>query len=650
MSSTDSHATPDRPGGWASRVLCRLAWALLVAGSVRMLWLVLERPVLGYADNYDFVRMHTAFDLWATDAARGYGYPPAPLRRLAFAHFGRDGCLYSSEMLLIGPVVGLMRAVDWIGPGTQFDLRSIGFCQALVLILVSAWYCRRFLVAGHLGAALLLGVAFALLATDPINTLYLNSLYTDTAAWVFAWFAVLACAHLALEGPSAGRLVVWSLALVLLGTSKVQHVATAFTLGGCLLAAMWIAGRRFPRGSAVALAAAGAVMLVATWLNMSRADGYLTNLARCNITNTLMGGVLPLSKQPDRAVATLGLPPAAVQYIGKSAYDIPSPHPCPEIFTVPRTRLLRLFWQEPRLLWRMVRKGLAVIGTEPGGLRYSSVGCVEGAAFAVPSAWTLNRWYQPLSPRQRRAVVMFPLLMMLFYGLRAWKNHGRTDRPGVAVIVAACGVAAYASLGLTILGDGYSDYVRHNHVALNLLLGVNLMAAGHFAWGIVRRTVLRTPDAACTQPQTSWPRTAVVATGCALLFLVVNAGLVLAFCEPSAHRAWDPTKVRQGGGLCGRVEGRVPSAGNQVRLFGWAYDPVSKAHAQQLVVVCDGRALPSPVFRGLPRKDVTQTIGLAQLETCGWETVVSQRLAPDSGRLEVFAMFQDGSYGRLDGP
>jgi hypothetical protein len=663
MSVLNPAVTASGPPAWATRLLRGLAWTLLVAGSVRMLLLVLHRPVLGYADNYDFVRMYAGFDLWPADAARGYGSPPAPLRRLAFAHFGRDGSLYSSEMLLIGPAVGLMRVVNWVAPGTLFDLRAIGFCQALVLILISAHYCRRFLAAGQLAAALLLSLAFALLVADPINTLYLNTLYTDTAAWVFAWFAVLASAHLLLEGMSAGRLAVWAVALVLLGTSKVQHVATALALGGSLLGATWIAGRKFPRRLTIALGGAGVAMLAVTWVNFSRPDGYLVNLARCNITNTVLGGILPLSKHPQQALATLGLPPTAAPFIGKSAYEIPSPHPCPELFNVSRTRLLRLFWREPRLVGRMVRKGLVVIGAEPGGLRYSSVGCVEDTAFAVAPNWSLNRLYQPLSPRQRRAVVLLPLLLMVYYAFRALMTpcspcergaggeaaSGGSTLPILATIVAACCVAGYASLALTILGDGYSDYVRHNHVALNLLLAVNLLAAGHLAWSVAGRWMATPAMVPTSQRQSGRGRMVLVGASLAVLFVVANVMCVLTLHEPPGW-TWDATKIWREGAPCGRVEGSVPNPGDHVRVFGWAYDAPHKAYARQMVVVCDGHALPIPVFRGLPRPDIARAIGLPQLETCGWETVVPRRLAPDGSRLEVYAVLQDGSFGRLEGP
>ena len=58
---------------------------MLALGSCRLLGDALCRPMLGYADNYDMIRLMARYSLWPVDGAPCINHPQAPWRRFGFA-------------------------------------------------------------------------------------------------------------------------------------------------------------------------------------------------------------------------------------------------------------------------------------------------------------------------------------------------------------------------------------------------------------------------------------------------------------------------------------------------------------------------------------------------------------------------------------
>lgn len=649
--------------GWGRWLWAALILVLLGCGACRLLGDALQRPMLGYADNYDMIRLMAAYSVWPVDGIRGMNHPQAPWRRFGFADFGSGCAIYSSQILLQAPAVGTMWLIDRFRPGTVFDMRAIGFSQALLILLLGAAYCRRFYTLGHRGAALMNGLVVALLAGDPINTLYLNGFYCDLSAVFFLYWALLAGILVLLAGPTPGRLVLVGLSLFLLAATRLQHSPTALLLGAALLTAAWIAGRRLPRGLAIAVClGTSAGVAFGVW-TMRRPDLPTQEIRKCYLTDSILGGILPLAKDRARAVALLGMPPRCVEYVGMNWYHprIDQGRACPELFQVSRISLLRLFWDDPTLAWRIYKKGLVELENQPRGLLVELLGLVEGASHASAPRWSLADPVAALHGSARRAFWLLPLALAAFYtlwtALRLWSNRP----PYVGLLVMICTLLAYAIMFLTVLGDGYADYLRHNHATVNLLLAVYLLAGGHFLASVVRAgekmlgafratsnpPASPPPDAAGTPPV---PACAAgrwcSATIAAALFLALTAGMVVYLREPFRDVALDSSKLDRPVENCGWLESAQRMPNGTVQVFGWACDPRRKVPAERIILVQAGRVLPVHVFHGSPRPEIASSLGLPSTGL-GWVAAIPKRFIGRGGPVEAFAVFADGVLGRL---
>lgn len=635
--------------GRGRRVAIGLIVVLLVSGGVRLLDEALHRPLLGYADNYDMLRLMAGYSLWPVDGLRGMNHPQAPWRRFAFADFTSENAIYSSQMLLQAPAIGAMRLIDQFRPGTIFDLRAIGFSQALLLISLAAAYCWRFASLGHTGAALLNGLVFAVLLPDPINGLYLNGFYCELGALFFLYWAVLAGMLVVVAGPTPWRSAVLGLSLLLLAVSKQQHLATVVLLAAGLLVATCIAARRVARGPTVALCLGTCVGAALTWSSIHRSDVPTQELRKCNLTNSILGGILPLAKDRARAVELLGMPPRCVAYVGFTWYDPRREHghPCPEVFQVSRLSLVRLFWSDPFLPWRMLNTGLAKLAAEPAGLLVG-LGHVEGGSHARVPRRGIADLVVRLHGAPRRIFWAFPLVLVGFYAIReVFRLRGKRP-PDVGQVVVICGLLAYATLFLVVIGDGYEDYLRHNHLAVNLLLATYLLAGGHLV-GSLPGTCRKPAAATAPAPPTKTGRLRGwrIAALWTALYLTLTALMVVRLRERPWTPAVDAAKVARQETDCGQLERAVRMPNGTVRVSGWVHPAPKQGAVERVILVYQGHVLPTPVFRGAPRDDISSRLGLPQLPGPGWEAAIPPRLVRHGGRLEAFLVFDDGTLESL---
>jgi hypothetical protein len=61
-----------------------LTVVLLGLGAWRLTSDALRRPVVGYGDNYDMLRLMDLYGIWPAEGVRGTNHPQAPWRRYVF--------------------------------------------------------------------------------------------------------------------------------------------------------------------------------------------------------------------------------------------------------------------------------------------------------------------------------------------------------------------------------------------------------------------------------------------------------------------------------------------------------------------------------------------------------------------------------------
>src|SRR3954469_13611690 len=353
---------------------------VFLLGVARMGSLAIHSPMLGYANNWDFIKLSRTVGIWVDEPGVDplAAHVPAPYSRYR-THGERDrrGQYLSSELVLLVPAIAVGDVVAWIGrlPAHRFDLRILGLFKCAVFSFAGAWltvlFFRRSIWLG-IGSA----VIFAVVIADPMNTLYFNTLYFDDSAVLFTWLAV-GSALLLLHGDRRPRWLMpaFCVSLFLAALSKMQHpgVALAIVLGFAIGLVRWerpLAARML-RGPLVAAVLALCVGFVN---NQSRS---LRSMAEAAATDTWFWTVLPALRAPAAVLAEHGIPARCASYVGKSWYHPGmQPPPCPEIFRLSRISAVLVLLREPSALFHLIARGVAT--SRPFLLPYGHVERREG--------------------------------------------------------------------------------------------------------------------------------------------------------------------------------------------------------------------------------------------------------------------------------
>lgn len=446
-----------------------LAWALLLLGLLRGGVLVTAEPFTAYANQYDMTRTSACLDLWPAGSGeapriRQPQEPQADYRYVA-TDWSRSACYPSTIVALAALGLALDRTAEWMKgrDARDFDLRQLGLLQWLMLGAVALWLQVRLRVAP--GAALLHAIVVAGVLADPFNTLFAGTLYTEFAA-LLAGYVAFSLFWSMLQAPRVGWItaLAFALALVALGTSRMQHLLLPLLLAG--VASITLRHRLRPAQMGLWLAVA-LLVPVGQWAMQSR----LHSVADANRLNTFTGAVLPASADPLAMAQRLGLPARCgtlehVNWYLAQGRDALSE--CPQLREVSRGRALAALVVEPRAAAVLLARGLSLssdwrmsyVGERAGG-EYLRIDGTLGLA-----GWTLAA---PLS-RAGLALHVALWLVPLLFGLPAlWRwlrgGAGALD----ALRIAALGVVS-AGLLTTLLGDGLIEVARHLHLALNALL------------------------------------------------------------------------------------------------------------------------------------------------------------------------------------
>lgn len=287
--------------GWNSR------WVFVVAAAAVVCYQLTIPPVVGLADNGDFVKVIGRFDLYAR-VYQTYQYSDTTYEFHPERHWVSG--YVSSEILLAQAAVWLNSVV---GKDGNFDIRCIGAVHA-VLFLAALWLFAPLLADARRGLRWAMYGLILFFYCDVKYVSSLNSFYMDEAAYLF----LLLTAVSYLRALRWGRIRDAALLLacpLLLVSSKLQHallglwIALLFVLAAKALrpipARVWYAG--------------GGLLTVAAGLMFWKAQPE--EYAALSLYNVTFYEILPHSKDVGRTLAELGLDDSYRFCIGKTVYD-----------------------------------------------------------------------------------------------------------------------------------------------------------------------------------------------------------------------------------------------------------------------------------------------------------------------------------------
>lgn len=457
----------------------RRAADLLAAGALaclalRLLLIVLAQPVLGYADNLDFLRDSACSGLWrAHDGASPFtAHWDGPVQRLVrTGEVFPELCLFSADHIF-GWAIARLHPL-----GAAADLREVGGLKLAATLAASLVLLTRRMAPR---SRAMVALALLLALGDTAVALYFNTLYADTALLAAAALALgFACATA--DRPGWGSVAGLAATLLVLGTVKAQGAMAAPVLG--LPMALSLAGGRRPARAALVLLACLGGPLVFWAGNAGPPGSQAAQIARVNIWDTLGGAVLPAAADPEAALRRLGLPPACRAAIGVDFYAAARPAAdaaCPELARTSRLRLPLLFLTQPATFVRPLAR--AVDESRPAQLRltpFADPADARHPPFVLLWASSLSTWLTWL-PAALYTALLWAALVAGLLGwpwLAATALRGRAPGPPVTALALGAALCAVTLIG-AVFGDGAVELNRH---CAGLLVGLGFILAGALA-------------------------------------------------------------------------------------------------------------------------------------------------------------------------
>ncbi len=475
---------PGAAGG--DRLRSLLTVLLIGLAALRVFYFVLHDPMFGYGNQFDMGRTAACLDLWPQlpGGPRDIGYFEAPVEKHRIVKIESQQCYPGVEAAfdrLALELDGLRR--HFTTDPDQVDMRAIGLFKA-VLLLAAVWRVNAALRVRP-GVALIHASILLIVIADPLNTLYLNTLYGEFFAVLGAYLATAGIAALVINrtrSAQTGILLLLGAGVLCLAFSRMQHVLLPIFF--IVLFAMLKFGGRgnsdLPHERRIAwlvIAVLGLATIVSIASNL-RFGANNPVFHEVNRSNMLFGALLPASNDPENTARTLGLPQECVLLSNSSYFRIAArglKGACPEALAIPPLALFSAFAVQPRVWATVFGRGLLL----SSGWRLPYVGEVARGNFEkvrsgpLGLSASLSGLSRKLDFSGHAIFWLLPLWAGLVAGLSlAWgKLLGRNVKAdgdtGPIRVVLFCLTVIIISVWVSALfGDGYSELARHLHLGI----------------------------------------------------------------------------------------------------------------------------------------------------------------------------------------
>ena len=460
------------------RVGLVILFVLLALGFARNAFIVWHQPLAGFGNNNDFLRTQSCFNIGpvGVQTVRGGQHITMPATTYEYGvTYPMDYCYIGSGLALFAAAIGIDQLENALTGDTYLQLRYVGSLLLVGTAFLAAIYCTLWWRQGRRGAAVLNAAVYAVVLCDPFNTLYHNTLYLEGIALYYGYAALLATFY-AMGHPTPRR-IHWGLAMagwLLFATVKAQYM-----LHGALaviLLLLWCRIQRctLPRSIwLLALVVMFVPFALQQW-SMQRSD-FMRMFKPTNLTNLYLDTVLGAAKDPHAMAERLGLPRTCGDHAGKNIFhpDMIGGHLCPEVTELSRRHLYKVILAEPLLLLRTLPEAAArsrdwlclrfgtLHGQEHARPDFTSLPWFSlGALTAAAPFWLLALW------------MIGELLLLMVVSLKAAIHTLDTQSAAFPLRHSALlwiGAAGHLVFVVSLLGDGYSDIARHNHLYQNML-------------------------------------------------------------------------------------------------------------------------------------------------------------------------------------
>jgi hypothetical protein len=474
----NSASAPNREDG-PPLGMGRFEWLLLLLLAVLLVGQLLVPPIVGLADNGDYVRITAPLGLKAP--ADNWEDRYFLYVNQKYVVVPRTAPYFFSSQLLLGETA--LAADRLVTRDASFDLRFLAGLHLLLYLLgLSLVLSATRTFARPVRAALGCGLVVA--ASDVAYIATMNSFYMETASLLFLTvFLGLALRDARARRPSWPRTLLTFVAAALFVSAKPQYYLLAFPLAAWPVALL--RGRaRLRRWGAVIILSAGLCLWSAFLILRTPSSSHTPVL-----WDSLFHTILPHSPTPEADLREFGLEPELVKYSGTTAWDSGVPlyqttahygygdlarfywrHPGRFLSLNALCARQAFTWREP-LLGNFTREA----GRPPRSLRGSLLGWSElERRFLPKSLWFLGASFA----------------LLLTGCAREWRKHGISSPAGrTALLVAGTASMAALQFGICVAVEGLKDLIKHLYL-FQVLYDVCFLSALAYAAGHAG-TVLR---------------------------------------------------------------------------------------------------------------------------------------------------------------
>ena len=452
-----------------------ISYALIFAATVKIMFIAFLTPVMGYANNTDFLRQSSCTGIWQVyeDKPKGSRNPTEFVNSLQYdGEVRKELCMKSSDNIF-PYIVTKLNVI-----GSEIDFREISLWKLFLTISGMLFLVLYFSAPG---IRLLLAIAFFLVFGDICNILYMNTLYLEFSVICSGFFVLVSLMIYSSvrSKPNSYFLTFTVVYLLWFGFSKQQYMPLASAIGIVLSV---VSGLRWKDYKLLSLFLIISVSIPVLYASMNREKTVLLRTVHmANMTDTFLGAVLPEAMDKEAALSILNLPASCMPAIGKTWYssEVRIKHPCPDLMHTSRFRLLKLFLVEPATFIEPIRK--AVFRMPPFYPSNLAVSRSKDELTARKYIWTRNTSLsRMLNLLPQRILTYLNFVFVLIGPVLLFPLIKKKDEMSrvISAMIGYGSMASFYAIVSSVFGDGYIEIQKH---AVLFLVGVAFQITGFVA-------------------------------------------------------------------------------------------------------------------------------------------------------------------------
>ncbi|RKN74135.1 hypothetical protein [Paenibacillus ginsengarvi] len=437
-----------------------IAFWTMAAAVVVMVYVLFLKPIVGIADNGDFLRIMSSAGLDYLDPNLSYDdkYFGYFIREFALTPLGIGG--YASTQ------VPLVMIATWLNrlvySGHVFDMRFMAFVYG-VLLLLAFWAAVRYHRTLPLASKIALAVLLVFVFADVGYIGYFNSLFGEPVSLVFLLFTVaFALAAATRDKPTKALLVLFFLSAIFLTGSKIQNAPVGILLALLGLRYLRLRDDKSWRRTVIGFSAFLALGSLAMYIFAPK------QLKEINMYQTVFYGVVKDSPTPEADLEELGVPKELAVLAGTNFFtqDTPIPQRDPRLYEqfynhMSHGKIALFYLKHPGRLFQKLeiaaQNGMTIRPYYLGTYEKAE-GLPRGAVSGKFGLW--SEWKRSLLPNTLWFLLPFCLLFYLAL-LFEWLRADTLGRRIYAETFAALGLIGFVSFLIPVIGDGEADLSKH---------------------------------------------------------------------------------------------------------------------------------------------------------------------------------------------